>query len=262
MIKFSKYIPFVLVIYLLIPAIGAILLLPSTENIEAIISSSAFRTSFRNSLITAGISTAISGGFGIPLAYILARKSIKGKSIIEAIIVSPIVLPPIVTGLFLLSMLGPRGPIGMVADMAGVRITRTLIGIVLAQMAVASPFVIIMAKTAFEEIDRKLEYASRLLGKSRTETFFRISLPLAKRGIVAGLLMCFARSIGEFGATFMLAYYPRTMPVYLYVSFLSGGIEKSAPVAIVLWAFGLLFIFLIRLIERAQGDKIAGIERY
>ncbi len=253
MMRFTRYIPLILLVYLLLPAVGALFLLPSSENIVDVIAGDAFRASFRNSLITAGISTTVSALFGIPLAYFLARKSIKGKGIIEAIVISPIVLPPIVTGLFLLSILGPGGPIGMVADKAGIRITRSLAGIILAQIAVASPFVVIMAKTAFEEIDRKLEYASRLLGKSGLETFFKISLPLAKRGITAGLLMCFARSLGEFGATFMMAYYPRTMPVYLYVSFLSGGIERAAPVAIVLWIFGLLFIFLIRLIEKTPG---------
>ena len=92
------------------------------------------------------------------------------------------------------------------------------------------------------------------MGKSSFETFVRISLPLARRGIVAGLMMTFVRSIGEFGATFMLAYFPKTLPIYLYTAYLGGGIEKAAPIALMLWLLSLLFVAAIRL----TGDGIAG----
>ena len=262
MIRLAKLVPFILVVYLLFPALGAVMLLPSTGYIIQVISDPTFLDSFKTSILTAIISTAISAIFGIPLAYTLARKKIKGKSILEAIIISPIVLPPLVTGLFLLSILGPKGPVGFIVEETGLRLTRSMIGIVLAQIAVASPFVVISAKTAFEEIDTKLEYASRLLGKSSIQTFFNVSLPLAKKGIFAGLLMCFTRSIGEFGATFMLAYYPRTLPIHLYVSFLSGGVEKAAPIAVVLWLIGLVFVVLIKLLDVIPGEEIAGTEKY
>jgi len=105
---------------------------------------------------------------------------------------------------------------------------------VLAQTFVSSPFVVVTAKTAFESVDRSLEYAARSLGKDRLTTFRKVTLPLSWPGILAGITLAFARSIGEFGATVMLAYYPRTMPVQIWVSFTTMGLESAFPVAVVL----------------------------
>jgi molybdate/tungstate transport system permease protein len=250
--KLTRYLPLILLIYLLLPAVAAILNV-TPETIAAMYDKE-LAESFAISISSATVTTGIAALLGIPLAYFLARNESRWNGFFEAIIVSPIVLPPLVTGLLLLSIFSPAALIGSYADEIGLPLTRSFIAIVLAQLAVASPFTIISAKAAFEEVDTKLEFASRLMGKSNLETFIRISLPLAKRGIIAGLMMTFVRSVGEFGATFMLAYFPKTLPIYLYTSYLGGGIERAAPIALMLWLLSLLFVAAIRL----MGDGIAG----
>ncbi|WP_199242221.1 ABC transporter permease subunit, partial [Halorubrum sp. SD626R] len=124
--------------------------------------------------------------------------------------------------------------VGEAAAAAGLPLTRSLAGVVLAQTFVASPFVVVTAKAAFESVDRTLEHASRSLGKSRLTTARNVTLPLAGPGILAGVTLAFARAIGEFGATMMMAYYPRTMPVQIWVSFVELGLDNAYPVAILL----------------------------
>jgi molybdate/tungstate transport system permease protein len=140
----------------------------------------------------------------------------------------------VVSGMVLLTVVGPDTLFGRLAAAGGVPLTRSLIGVVLAQTFVASPFVVVTAKAAFESVDRRLEYASRSLGKSRVTTIWRVTLPLAWPGILAGVTLAFARAIGEFGATIMLAYYPRTMPVEIWVSFTTLGLDRAFPLAVIL----------------------------
>ncbi len=251
--RVARFLPYLLAAYLSLPVFSALLILPSVTLAEM----AELMDALLVSLLSASVTTVISAILGVPLAYMLARKRSKLNQAIEALIVSPIVLPPIVTGLLLLSVLSPGGLIGRFAEDAGFQITRTLLAIVLAQLAVASPFTVISAKAAFEGVDVKLEFASRLMGAGRLKTFFKISLPLAKKGILAGLLMTFVRSVGEFGATFMVAYFPKTLPIHLYTSYLKGGVESAVPVAIVLWLIGVAVFMLIRIL----GDEIAGAER-
>ncbi len=248
-----KFLPYILAAYLSLPVFSAILILPSVTSVML----PELVDALFVSVFSASITTLISAILGVPLAYTLARNRSRLNQLIEALVISPIILPPIVTGLLLLSVLSPGGLIGKLADDAGFRITRTLFAIVLAQLAVASPFTVISAKAAFEGVDVKLEFASRLMGAGRLKTFLKISLPLAKKGVLAGLLMTFVRSVGEFGATFMLAYFPRTLPIYLYTSYLKGGVEGAIPVAIVLWVIGVMVFTFIRLL----GDGVAGAER-
>ena len=186
------------------------------------------------SLVSATASVLVATVFGLPLAYWLAAAEGRSETLVTAIVVLPLVLPPIVSGMVLLTLVGPGTVLGDVAAANGVSLTRSLIGVVLAQTFVASPFVVITAKAAFESVDRNLEYASRTLGKNRLTTFRRVTLPLAWPGILAGITLAFARSIGEFGATIMLAYYPRTMPVQIWVSFTTLGLEEAFPTAVIL----------------------------
>ncbi|HII51581.1 MAG TPA: ABC transporter permease subunit, partial [Halobacteriales archaeon] len=119
---------------------------------------------------------------------------------------------------------------------------------------VVSPFVVIAAKVGFDAVNEKLEYASRALGRTKIETFWKITLPLSMRGIIAGMMLAFARAMGEFGATIMMAYYPRTMPTQIWVSFITGGIEKAFPMAIVLLGSSVIVILLISLL----GQEVRG----
>jgi len=253
-----------MVVYLLLPFLGGALSLSGWEAITQIthaLKNPVVVSALRTSLISATLSTLICILFGVPLAYTLSRHRFRGAVIVEAIILSPLVVPPIVTGLFLLVIFGPNGIIGGAVSDLGLRLTRSLLGIMLAQIAVASPFIVITAKAAFDEIDPKLEFASRILGKGAIETFFRITLPLAKGGIIAGLALTFARAIGEFGATFMVAYHPRTIPIQLYVSFLGGGVPAAVPLAIILWIMSLGVIIFLKSFEIFLGGWVARTKR-
>lgn len=202
-----------------------------------------------NSLLTATASTAVATAFGLPLAYWLARTDVGWRNVVTGVVVLPLVLPPVVSGMVLLLLVGPNEPLGRLAATNGISLTRSLVGVVLAQTFVASPFLVVTAKASFEGVDRQLEHASRTLGKDRVTTFRRVTLPIAWPGVVGGMILTFARSLGEFGATVMLAYYPRTMPVQIWVSFTTKGIEHAFPVAIILIGVAITVLVLINLLD-------------
>ncbi|QLH78523.1 ABC transporter permease [Halosimplex rubrum] len=186
----------------------------------------------RNTLVSATVSTALATLFGVPLAYWLASTRFRGRTLVTAVVAFPLVLPPVVSGMVLVGAVGSEGLGGLL----GVRITGTLAGVVLAQTFVASPFVVLTARSAFGRVDAHTEEAARTLGATEWRTFRRVTLPLAWRGILAGVTLAFARAAGEFGATLMLAYYPRTLPVQIWATFQGRGLDAAFPVAVVLLA--------------------------
>lgn len=223
----------VLLCYYLVPVVSLIVSQPAGTVLQRLTSPDVVSAA-TTSLTTSTTSTAIGTLFGLPLAYWLARADGRVKTLVTALVVLPLVLPPIVSGMVLLTVVGPETLVGRLAAANGLPLTRSMAGVVLAQTFVSSPFVVITAKSAFESVDQSLEYASQSLGKSRLTTFRRVTLPLAWPGILAGVTLTFARAIGEFGATIMLAYYPRTMPVKIWVSFTTLGLESAFPVAVIL----------------------------
>ena len=223
----------VLLLYYVLP-LFALATAQSPGELAAQLSDGTTRSAALTSLGTATVSTVVATAFGVPLAYWLARTAFRWRNAVIALAVLPLVLPPVVSGMVLLLIVGPDAPIGRLAAVAGVPLTRSFAGIVLAQTFVASPFVVLTATAAFEGVDRHLEEASRTLGESRAATFRRVTLPLAWPGILAGVTLAFARSLGEFGATIMLAYYPRTMPVQIWVGFTTRGLEGAFPPAVIL----------------------------
>ncbi len=223
----------VLLCYYLVPLVSLVVAQPPRTVLERLATPDV-TAAVRTSVLTATVSTALATVFGLPLAYWLARTESRRSALVTALVVLPLVLPPIVSGMVLLTVVGPNTLLGGAAATAGVPLTRSLTGVVLAQTFVASPFVVVTAKAAVESVDRSLEYASRSLGKSRWTTFRRVTLPIAWPGILAGVTLGFARAIGEFGATIMLAYYPRTMPVQIWVSFTTRGLDEAFPIAVVL----------------------------
>jgi len=203
-------------------------------------------TAIRNSLLTAPVSTAIATGFGVPLAYALARTSVRGKHLLEGIVILPLVVPPVVGGAMLLTAVGRFTPIGRVAAAAGIPLTDSLVGVILAQTFVAAPFVVITARAGFGAIDERLEQASRSLGHGPLATFWNVSVPLARGSILAGVVLTFARAIGEFGATMMVAYNPRTVPTRIWVEFIAGGIDEVLPLALALLAITVVVVSLLQ----------------
>jgi molybdate transport system permease protein len=198
------------------------------------------------SLGTTSISLLLTVAFGLPLAWILARRSFPGKGWLEAVIDLPIVLPPSVAGLALLVVFGRRGLLGGPLDTLGIAIPFTTIAVILAQTFVSAPFFIRSARTGIAAVDRDLEDAARVDGASERQLFRSITVPLASAALAGGLVMTWARSLGEFGATIMfagnIAGRTETLPLVVYGEFQSGSLDASIAAAaiLVLAAFGVL----------------------
>ncbi|MDY6774765.1 MAG: ABC transporter permease [Halobacteria archaeon] len=204
------------------------------------------------SLTTAPVSTAIATVFGVPLAYFLSRTDFRGKLLVESVVVLPLVLPPVVGGVMLLTGFGNFTPVGEIANSLGLSLTNSYVGILFAQTFVASPFVVITSRAGFDSVE-EYERASRSLGKGPVETFFRVSLPLASGNILAGVVLTFARSLGEFGATMMTAYNPHTMPTQIWVTFMSRGVFATLPIVVILASVGLTAVVGIRYFGKTLG---------
>jgi len=198
------------------------------------------------SLVTTAISLAITVTLGLPLAFVLARRTFRGKGWLEAIVDLPIVLPPSVAGLALLLVFGRRGLLSAPLDVLGLSIPFTTIAVILAQTFVSAPFFIRSARTGIAGIDRDLEDAARVDGASERQLFRRVTVPLASAALAAGLVMTWARSLGEFGATIMFAGNvegrTQTLPLVVYGEFQGGdlGASVAAAAILVIAAFGVL----------------------
>lgn len=156
-------------------------------------------------LKVAGWATLLATVAGTAAAYGLSRWRWPGRDLLDAILTLPLVLPPTVLGYYLLVLLGRRGVLGERLAEIGIELVFTWQGAVIAASVVAFPLVFKSARAAFENVDPQLESAARVLGVREAGVFFRVTLPLAARGIVAGVLLAFARALGEFGATLMIA---------------------------------------------------------
>jgi molybdate/tungstate transport system permease protein len=206
-----------------------------------------------NSLLTASTATVVATAFGVPLAYWLARADGPVRTAITGLVVLPLVLPPVVAGILLVAVFGPNG-LAPTASALGVQFTRSHVGIVAAQTFVASPFVVVTATAAFDRVDPRLEDAARSLGHGHVSTFRRVLLPLAWPGILAGVTLTFARSIGEFGATMLVAYYPRTVPVQIWRAFVGDGLAAALPLAAVLLAVAFVVVLALHALGANPWD--------
>ena len=157
------------------------------------------------SLKVAGWATALNVVFGVAIGYALSRWRSPARDVVDSLLTLPLVMPPTVLGYYLLVLLGRRGVIGQWLDSIGIQLVFTWQGAVIASMIVAFPLVLKPARAAFESVDPQLERAARTLGISEAAIFFRVTLPLATRGLLAGTLLAFARALGEFGASLMVA---------------------------------------------------------
>ncbi len=198
------------------------------------------------SLVTTAISLTITVAFGLPLAYVLARRRFRGKGWLEAIVDLPIVLPPSVAGLALLLVFGRQGLLAEPFELLGVSVPFTTIAVIVAQTFVSAPFFIRSARNGIAAVDRDLEDAARVDGASERQLFRDITVPLAGAALAAGLVMSWARSLGEFGATIMFAGNvegrTQTLPLVVYGQFQGGDLDGSIAAAaiLVLAAFGVL----------------------
>ncbi len=202
------------------------------------------------SILSAAITALIGAIFAIPVAYLLARKSFFGKSIVEAAIDLPLVVPHTVAGVAILLVFGKFGIIGAPAhSIFGISFFGTIFGVIIAMLFVSFPFLVNSIREGFESVNPRLEMAAMTLGASHLEVFKRISLPLAKRGIAVGMLMGWARGISEFGAVVVIAYFPKTAPVMIYEKFLSSGLADSSSAAAILLLVCLAAFAILRVLS-------------
>ncbi|MDL1964720.1 MAG: ABC transporter permease [Deltaproteobacteria bacterium] len=199
------------------------------------------------SLYTSGTAALISFIFGTPFAYLLARKDFAGKKIIESIIDLPIMIPHPVIGIAILSIAGQNHWLGQIISSIGIRIMGSVTGIIVVLTFVGLPFYVNTVKAGFESIPSRLENVSRSLGASITDTFFRVTFPLAWRSMVVGMIMCTARAVSEFGAVVIVAYHPMIAPVMIYERFTAYGLKYSQPVAVWLIIVCLFLFLLLRI---------------
>lgn len=180
----------------------------------------------------ATISLALITVFGIPLAWALARSRSRVASAIGAAVYLPLAIPPLMSGILLIYLVGPYSWLGR---LFGGHLTDSLAGVVLAQTFVAAPFLVVSSRAAFAAEDPSLEEVAATLGHRPVSRFFRVGLPGAAGGIRAGLLLSWLRAFGEYGATVLLAYHPFSLPVYTYVQFSGTGLaDTEAPTALAL----------------------------
>ncbi len=189
------------------------------------------------SLKVATLATLLVMVFGVLLGFLLARKPFPGREVVDALFTLPIVMPPTVLGYYLLVLLGKRGVLGALLDRTfGIRLIFTWQGAVIAAALVSFPLCLKAARSAFEQVDPQFERAAKSLGVSTLGVFFRVTLPLAWRGILAGGMLAFARALGEFGATLMVAGSipgrTETLSVAIYQAVQAGNDELATALVI------------------------------
>lgn len=191
------------------------------------------------SLRVAAVATALAVAIGVPLAWLLARKRFPGRDVLSVLIVLPMVLPPTVLGYALLVLLGRQGPVDpLIQSVLGEGLVFTPAAAVVASFVAATPFLVRAAQGGFEQLDMTYEEAARTLGRREFAIFLTVTAPLAWRGIAAGIALCFARAIGEFGATLMLAGNipgrTQTASIAIYDAVQAGRLEQATTMALAL----------------------------
>jgi molybdate transport system permease protein len=216
------------------------------------------------SLVTTAVSLVITVIIGLPLAVVLVRRRFPGKWLVEAVIDLPIVLPPSVAGLALLLVFGRRGLLGETMTVLGIEIAFTTVAVIVAQVFVSAPFFIRSARTGLASVDGDLEDAGRVDGASELGVFRAITVPLASGALAAGLVMSWARALGEFGATIMFAGniegITQTLPLVVYSEFQAGDLDASIAAAaiLVLAALGVLLAVRVFRWGRALDVRAVG----
>lgn len=178
------------------------------------------------------VATALNAVLGIPLAWLLARRRFWGRGLVDLLVTLPLILPPTVTGYYLIVLLGRRGVLGgPLYSLTGWTVTFTWYAAVIAATVMALPLLVRAARAAIESVDRDLERAAYTLGRSELRTALEVTLPLARNGILAGLVLAFARALGEFGATLMLAGnipgQTATVPLSIYTAVQTGDTAEA-----------------------------------
>lgn len=244
-------------LFLVVPLVSLIgrggdaLMTPSAGTREAI------RTALPLTLATSAIALIPIIGLGTPLAYLLARRRFRGRVLIDTLVDLPLVLPPAVAGIALLTAFGRRGVLGDELDWLGIRLPFTAAAVVLAQVFTAAPFYVRSARAGFARIQPDLEASAADLGATPWQVFRTVTLPLALSAMGAGLVLAWARAIGEFGATIIFAgNFPgrtQTMSVAIYSRIESGDLPSALGLSVVLLAAAMMVVLGVRVVGRTEA---------
>jgi molybdate transport system permease protein len=245
-------------LFLVLPLLGLVIRAPWSE-LGARLTEPGVGQALRLSLISASLATVVSLVLGVPIAWVLARTRMRGRSVLRALVTVPLVLPPVVGGVALFLVLGRKGILGSwLYETTGFTIPFTTLAVVIAETFVAMPFLIISVEGALRAADARFEDVAATLGADRWTTFRRVTLPLVSPGVAAGAVLCWARALGEFGATITFAgNFPgrtQTMPLAVYLA-LQSDPEAAIVLSLVLLVVSLGTLLLLR--ERWLGRAAA-----
>ncbi len=238
---------FVLILFLIVPLVR----LTTSVSPESVAKTAAEKDVIRSILLTLRASlwsTLVALFLGIPLAYVLARFNFFGKKIIEGLIDIPVIIPHTAAGIALLYVWGRNS---IFSRITGISVLGTEMAISIAMLFVSLPYLVNSAKDGFKLIDSRLEKTAISLGATPWKAFSSVTLPMAKKSIISGSILMWARGISEFGAVVILAYHPMTVSVLIFERFQNFGLSYATPVTIVLIFISLTVFVLLRIL----GDK-------
>jgi len=237
------------VAFLVLPLIGLLVRTPWSDLLP-LLTASGVGDALRLSVVSATLATLLSLVMGVPIAWVLARSAVRGRTLLRALVTVPLVLPPVVGGVALFLVLGRQGLVGRwLFEQFDLTIPFTTTAVVIAETFVAMPFLIISVEGALRAADARFEDAAATLGADRWTTFRRVTLPLVAPGVAAGAVLCWARALGEFGATITFAgNFPgttQTMPLAVYLA-LQDDPEAAIVLSLVLLVVSLATLLLLR----------------
>lgn len=250
--KFKAFLLFAsgLILLFIIAPLAGLFINTSAPQFSQAVNDPTVTKSITLTLVSSFIATILFGVLSIPLAYVLARKKFFLSNLVNGIIDLPLVIPHSAAGIALLGVLSRGTLMGKAGEAAGISFVGGQAGIIVAMAFVSLPFLINSARNGFAAVPERLEKVALNLGASPLKVFFNISLPLAKRHIITGFTMMWARGLSEFGAVVIIAYHPMVTPVLIWERFASFGLAYARPVAAIFVAICLLIFILMRIFSR------------
>jgi molybdate/tungstate transport system permease protein len=242
-----------LLILFIVGPLLRLLFFASPRNLWEALGDVELRESITLTVLSATAATLIAALLGIPLAYLLARRAFPGRRLVQGLIDLPVVIPHPVAGIALLLFLGRRSPVGGTLARLGLEFVSHVPGIVAAMLFVSAPILVSGAREAFRNVDPQLERVARTLGDTGWDAFRRVTLPLAGRGILAGSILAWARSVSEFGSIVILTYNPKVASIYIFDRFTAFGLQAAVPAAVILLLVALLVFLIVRVLQPEDG---------